>query len=225
MADGRLRRAWSAAGVRARTTLVSVVVVGVVFLIGLLVIGDQAEKRLEDSIVSATETRALDVANLAEADALDEGIVTLSATQLIQVIEDGVVIAASPGLGDLPPMAAIEVRPGVTEEVDVAEAVFEAIEERSRFVEDESPYVVLARGYASDDGSGVVLVASSLSPAEAAGNALRALLWIGFPLALASVGLTVWFLTGWALRPVEAMRDEADAISAAALARRLPVPE
>ncbi|NNF88723.1 MAG: HAMP domain-containing histidine kinase [Acidimicrobiia bacterium] len=225
MADGRLRRAWSAAGVRARTTLVSVVVVGVVFLIGLLVIGDQAEKRLEDSIVSATETRALDVANLAEADALDEGIVTLSATQLIQVIEDGVVIAASPGLGDLPPMAAIEVRPGVTEEVDVAEAVFEAIEERSRFVEDESPYVVLARGYASDDGSGVVLVASSLSPAEAAGNALRTLLWIGFPLALAAVGLTVWFLTGWALRPVDAMRDEADAISAAALARRLPVPE
>ena len=128
-------------------------------------------------------------------------MVTLSANQLIQVIEDGIVIAASPGLDAVPPVAIVDVRPGVTEEIDIAEAVFEAIEAQSRFIEDESPYVVLARGYASETGSGVVLVASSLSPAEAAGNALRALLWIGFPLALAAVGLTVWFLTGWASAP------------------------
>jgi signal transduction histidine kinase len=200
---------------------VSVVVVGAMFLIGVLVIGDQAENRLEASILSATETRALDVASLAEAEALDEAVVTLSANQLIQVVEDGVVVAASPGLERMPPVAVVDVPPGVTEEIDVPEAVFEAIEEQSRFIEDESPYVVLARGY----GSGVVLVASSLSPAEAAGNALRALLWIGFPVALGAVGLTVWLLTGWALRPVEAMRNEADTISASALSRRLPVPE
>jgi signal transduction histidine kinase len=204
---------------------VSVVVVGAVFLVGLLVLGDQAENRLEASISSATETRALDVAGLAEADALRGAVVTLSANQLIQVVENGAVIAASPGLEGVPPLAVVEVGPGVTKEIEVGEAVFEAIEEKSRFVEDESPYLVLARGYTSGARSGVVLVASSLSPAEAAGNALRTLLWIGFPVALGAVGVTVWFLTGWALHPVEAMRDEADAISDSALSLRLPVPE
>ena len=198
---------------------------GAVVLVGLLVLADRTENRLKDSIVAATETRAIDVAALAAARGLGEDVVTVSSNQLIQVVEQGLVVAASPGLQGIEPLAAIDVAPGVTERIEVAEAVFEAVEERARFVEDESPYVVIAGGYQSSEGRGVVLVASSLSPAEAAVNALRPLLWIGFPITLAAVGATVWFLTGWALHPVEGMREEADAISAAALSRRLPVPE
>ncbi|MCP4246972.1 MAG: hypothetical protein GY778_07970, partial [bacterium] len=161
----------------------------------------------------------------AGADALTGEVVTLSANQLIQVVTGGGVIAASPGLDGVPPIADVSVAADTTEEIEVAEAVFEAVEQQSPFIEDESPYLVVARGYESASGPGVVLVASSLAPAEAAVNALRPLLWIGYPITLAVVGLTVWFLTGWALRPVDAMRREADAISAAALSRRLPVPE
>ncbi|NNC92020.1 MAG: HAMP domain-containing histidine kinase [Acidimicrobiia bacterium] len=225
MSEPRIRRAWSATGVRARATLVSVMVVGTVLLLGLFVLADRTESRLKDSIVAATETRVIDVAALAAAGGLGEDVVTLSSNQLIQVIEQGRVVAASPGLQGVAPLAVIDVAPGITERIEVAEAVFEAVEEQVPFVEDESPYVVIAGGFASPDGPGVVLVASSLSPAEAAVNALRPLLWIGFPITLAAVGATVWFLTGWALHPVEAMRKEADAISAAALSRRLPVPE
>jgi signal transduction histidine kinase len=225
MSERRLRRAWSATGVRARATLVSVVVVGAVLLLGLFVLADRTESRLKDSIVSATETRVIDVAALAAAGGLGADVVTLSSNQLIQVVEQGVVVAASPGLQGIAPLAAIDVAPGITERIEVAEAVFEAVEEQARFIEDESPYVVLAGGYQTPAGRGVVLVASSLSPAEAAVNTLRPMLWIGFPITLAAVGATVWFLTGWALRPVEAMREEADAISAAALSRRLPAPE
>ena len=220
-----MRRAWSASGVRARATLVSVAVVGAVLLLGLFVLADRTESRLKDSIVSATETRAIDVAALAAAGGLGEDVVTLSSNQLIQVIEQRRVVAASPGLEGIDPLTVIDVAPGMTERIEVAEAVFEAVEEQAQFIEDESPYVVIAGGYESSDGPGVVLVASSLSPAEAAVNALRPLLWIGFPITLAAVGATVWFLTGWALHPVEAMREEADAISAAALSRRLPVPD
>lgn len=225
MSEQRLRRAWSATGVRARATLVSVLVVGAVLLLGLFVLADRTETRLKDSIVSATETRAIDVAALAAAGGLGADVVTLSSNQLIQVIEHGQVVAASPGLQGVAPLTAVDVAPAITERIEVAEAVFEAVEEQAHFIEDESPYVVIAGGYQSPDGRGVVLVASSLSPAEAAVNALRPLLWIGFPITLAAVGATVWFLTGWALHPVEAMREEADAISAAALSRRLPVPE
>lgn len=225
MSESRVRRVWSASGVRARATLVSVLVVGAVLLLGLFVLADRTETRLKDSIVSATETRAIDVAALAAAGGLGADVVTSSSNQLIQVIEQGRVVVASPGLQGVAPLADIDVAPGITERIDVAEAVFEALEEQAQFIEDESPYVVIAGGYQSPDGRGVVLVASSLSPAEAAVNALRPLLWIGFPITLAAVGATVWFLTGWALRPVEAMREQADAISATALSRRLPVPE
>lgn len=220
-----LGRAWKAAGVRSRTTLVSVLVVGGVLLPGFLGLAELTESRIEDSIASSTLTRALDVAALAGADALGGEIVTLSANQLIQVVAEGGVIAASPGLEGAPPIADARVPPGTTEEIAVAESVFERIERRSPLIEDESPYVVIASGYESASGPGVVLVASSLSPAEAAVNALWPLLWIGFPIALVAVGATVWVLTGWALRPVDAMREQADAISSAALSRRLPVPE
>jgi signal transduction histidine kinase len=225
VADRPIRRTWAAAGVRARTTAVAIVVVGVVVALGLLGLADRTRERLEDSITSAAETRALDVAALAEADAVSGEIVTITSDQLIQVVANGEVIAASPGLDGLPPLIEADTAPGLTEEVKVAEAVFEAIEEQSPLVEDESPYIVIARGYQSTATTGVVLVASSLSPAEAAVGALRPLLIIGFPVAMVVVGLLVWALTGWALRPVEAMREEADAISATALSRRLPVPE
>ncbi|MGI9649325.1 MAG: sensor histidine kinase [Acidimicrobiia bacterium] len=225
VAEGPLRRTWATAGVRARTTLVAILVVGVVLALGLIGLADRTRERLEDSITSAAETRALDVAALAEADAVSGEIVTITSDQLIQVVAGGEVIAASPGLDGVAPLIEIDTAPGVTEEVTVAEAVFEAIEEQSPLVEDESPYVVISRGYQSATTSGVVLVASSLSPAQAAVGALRPLLVLGFPIALVAVGLTVWSLTGWALRPVEAMREEADTISATALSRRLPVPE
>jgi len=225
VAEGPIRRTWSSAGVRARTTLVAIVVVGAVLAVGLIGLADRTRERLEDSITSAAETRALDVAALAGADALSGEIVTLTSDQLIQVVAEGVVIAASPGLGGVPPLIEVNTPPGATERVTVAEAVFEAIEEQSPLIEDESPYVVIARGYQSATTSGVVLVASSLSPADAAVGALRPLLVIGFPITLLVVGVVVWILTGWALRPVEAMREEADSISATALSRRLPVPE
>ena len=225
MANGWLRRAWSAAGVRKRTTVVAVLVVAVVAVLGLVLLSEQTQARLEDEIASSAETRALDVASLATADALAGDIVTLSNDQLIQVVVAGEVIAASPGLDGVRPFFAATTAPGVTEEVEVAEAVFDAVEQQSPLIEDESPYVVIARGFESGAGPGVVLVASSLAPAEAAVNALRPILWIGFPIALAGVGAAVWFLTGQALRPVDAMREEADAISAIALSRRLPQPE
>ena len=225
MAEGLIHRAWVGAGVRARTSLVAILVVGVVLALGLIGLADRTRERLEDSITSSAETRALDVTALAEADAVSGEIVTITSDQLIQVVADGEVIAASPGLDGVPPLIEVDTAPGVTEEVKVAEAVFEAIEEQSPLVEDDSPYVVISRGYQSATTSGVVLVASSLSPAEAAVGALRPLLVIGFPVTLVVVGFMVWALTGWALRPVEAMREEADAISATALSRRLPVPE
>jgi signal transduction histidine kinase len=51
------------------------------------------------------------------------------------------------------------------------------------------------------------------------------LLFIGLPVLLVVVALTNWFAVGRALAPVEAIRREVDAISAAQLHRRVPQPK
>jgi signal transduction histidine kinase len=200
------------------------VVVGVVLALGFALLIDRTKARLEDSIADAAETRALDVATLAEAGALPGTIIASAGEQHVQVVEDGLVVAATFALDLFPPLSDTRPGPGETVRLDLPEAVFESIEEESGLIEDEGPYLLVARGYQVSTGRGTVLVASSIDAAATAVNALRPLLWIGWPVTLAAVGATVWFLTGWALRPVEAMSEEADEISAAALDRRLPVP-
>jgi heavy metal sensor kinase len=83
-----------------------------------------------------------------------------------------------------------------------------------------------SRILATPAGDGLVLVvAVPVDDQRDALSRLAALLWIGGPLALAlTVGVT-WLLVGATLRPVDAMRSEADAISASELGRRLPVPD
>ena len=69
----------------------------------------------------------------------------------------------------------------------------------------------------------VVVVGATLGDRNESLARLRLALWIGGPVALAVVSLAGWLLAGAALRPVEAMRREAAAISASEPGRRLPV--
>ncbi|MGH9210351.1 MAG: ATP-binding protein [Acidimicrobiales bacterium] len=55
-------------------------------------------------------------------------------------------------------------------------------------------------------------------------DALRSRLLVGVPVSVAIVGLVAWWLVGLALRPVEAIRLEAEAIGGSSLHRRVPVP-
>lgn len=84
---------------------------------------------------------------------------------------------------------------------------------------------VPARILALPAGGGlVVVVASSLEEQREAVAALVGLLAVGGPVALAVATGVVWLLTGWAFRPVERMRTEAEAVSMSEPDRRLTVP-
>jgi heavy metal sensor kinase len=74
----------------------------------------------------------------------------------------------------------------------------------------------------SGDGS-VVVVGSSLEDSQEALGFLIRLLWVGGPVALGMTTVIAWLLAGAALRPVERMRVEAEALSVSEPARRLPV--
>jgi signal transduction histidine kinase len=53
---------------------------------------------------------------------------------------------------------------------------------------------------------------------------VRKSLYVAFPVLVGSAGLLAWVLAGRALRPVEAIRAEVEAITATTLDRRVPVP-
>jgi signal transduction histidine kinase len=85
-------------------------------------------------------------------------------------------------------------------------------------------FVVVAVGFAAGRGRGAVLVAYSLGAADHAVHVLSVSLTIALPLLALLVGLLVWVFTGWALRPVEAIRSEVAELSATDLRRRVPEP-
>jgi two-component system, OmpR family, sensor kinase len=80
--------------------------------------------------------------------------------------------------------------------------------------------VPLPRGSSKD----VLVLASSLGVSDESLERLRKELLIGSPLALLLATIAGYLLAGAALRPVEAMRRKASAISAATPGSRLPVP-
>ncbi|MGQ0669844.1 MAG: histidine kinase dimerization/phospho-acceptor domain-containing protein, partial [Actinomycetota bacterium] len=125
---------------------------------------------------------------------------------------DGSVLQASPGLGTRP-----VIPPSALSGLGAPrflEATVPTPEEpvRARFL-----------AVPSDEGS-VVVVGSSLEDLEDALAALVRLLWLGGPVALGLTTAIAWLLAGAALRPVERMRAEAEALSASEPGRRLPVP-
>ncbi len=213
------------AGVRFRTALAATVVVGVVLAAGVTVLAVQQRSSLRSSITSSAETRAEDLAVLVEAGAIEDPLPSSTGALFAQIVgPEGTVVASSAGLGGLAPFTTQRPAAGETAR-DTVNELLEPVEDDAGFIEDESPYRVIVRGVATTEGTSWVMVAISLEPAEKAAGVLRPLLLAGLPVVLVLVGGVVWGLTGLALRPVEAMRREAEAISAAEFDRRLPVPD
>ena len=77
----------------------------------------------------------------------------------------------------------------------------------------------------ADPAATVTVVAvRSLEEARAASSASLVTLGVAIPVALLVLGVTTWLVVGRALRPVEAMRREVDAVTAAQLDRRVADP-
>jgi two-component system, OmpR family, sensor kinase len=70
----------------------------------------------------------------------------------------------------------------------------------------------------------VVIVGASLETEKLARQRVVVSLLVGAPLLVLALGVVVWIVTGAALRPVERMAEEAEAISMSQPGRRLPEP-
>jgi two-component system, OmpR family, sensor kinase len=138
--------------------------------------------------------------------------------RFVQVLDRrGRIVAATPGLMGQPLIGVEELtRMGANDTLTV---------ERDEVRGVEGPARLLARSIDSSAGARVVVVGLSLEERNDALERLLGELFIVGPVALLLASLLAYALARSALRPVEAMRVEAAAISAAEPSRRLSLPK
>jgi signal transduction histidine kinase len=202
--------------VRVRTTVAAVVVAGLAMAVGGLALVAVLRGALTGELRTAARLRGQDVAELLAADPAGRGPLAVDEADelLIQVLDErGRVVIASPNAQGMGPVARL--RPGQSAEVRIPKAAP---------VEADGGFLAVATGADTALGPRTVLVARSTEAVAETTAAVGGLLAVGLPLLLAVVAATTWVVVGRALAPVEAIRAEVDAISAAALHRRVQAP-
>src|SRR5918996_1549896 len=198
--------------VRVRTTVGAVAVVGVALLIAAIAMVVLLRRSLTANVTTAARARADAVADLV-AEGSSGRIVSVGdpEAEFVQVLDSrGDVVRYSRNVEEK--AALLRLIPGETGRL-----------ERLPDVEDD-PFLVVATGAETPLGPVTVMVGRTLESVTESSQVVVNLLVAGFPLLLVVVGATAWLVVGRALAPVEAIREEVDAISTKELHRRVPDP-
>jgi len=197
--------------IRARLTLVSGGLMGAV----LIALGSFVFLRMQAELVAAVDaglrSRAdVLLARIGEGGLIGGGALVEGDEAFAQLLDaGGRVLQSSDGLTDEPLANPDEVEG-------------ESVVDRPVATEEETvPARLLAVTVA---GGGALVVGASLEDQQDALGLLLAQLMIGGPVAVALASLVGWLVAGAALRPVERLRIEAEAISGSEPGRRLAVP-
>ncbi|MCE5190593.1 MAG: HAMP domain-containing histidine kinase [Actinomycetia bacterium] len=213
-------------GIRARTTIIAVLVVGVAAAIALAALVITARSALTGQITSNAEARAQDIGLLAKAGSVPDPIPGKGEALLVQVVDSGgKVTASSASINGQAALVDLTLAPGQSRTCKVPALAESAGGESAGEggADAGTSFLITGVGVSSPAGPVTVIVAASLDPVQQLVDVLVPRLSYGLPAILLVVGVTVWLLTGRALRPVEAIRIQAEAISATSLERRLPL--
>ncbi|MFZ3467930.1 ATP-binding protein [Streptomyces sp. 4.24] len=201
--------------VRAQATLGASAVVALALGAASFALLGALETNLTRGAQADAEAQAVNIAALVAAGRLDPAPVPGRGTDFLQVVDaQGRVLAASPNLAGRPALAPAPPRtPGTVRDTWKAGRVRE--EHRQRVVQVTT---VTSKGLVT------VYAGTSLRDADTADDTIMAALFIAVPLLVLVVAAITWRVTGWALRPVEAIRAEVAEIGDRELHRRVPVP-
>jgi two-component system OmpR family sensor kinase len=204
--------------IRLRVTLAFTIVMAVLLAALGWFIYARFDSELSEQIDQSLRTHGDDIASLVAQRDLTRSAKLLGREEsFAQVLTpDGRVYATTPQLGRRPQLTPAEA-------ARAARASFIVTRQHIRSIAGQGRLLARpARGHGSDY---VVVAAASLDDRNESLDNLRTLLLIGGPVALLLASLAGYFVAGTALRPVEAMRRRAAAISAEEPERRLPLPE
>jgi heavy metal sensor kinase len=203
--------------IRLRVTLAFAVAMALLLTALGYFIYARFDSELSEQADQSLRTHGDDIASLVAAgDLLKSSRLLGREESFAQVLTpDGRIWATTPQLGREPQLTPAEA-------ARASGASFVITRDRVRSIEGEGR--LLARPASGPGGRFVVVVAASLGDRNDSLASLRTILLIGGPVALLLASLVGYALAGTALRPVEAMRRRAAAISAAGPDERLPLP-
>jgi signal transduction histidine kinase len=210
-------------GVRARVTALATVIVGLAVAASGILLVRTVERALEQH-VAEEGARQLSIAQqLLEAGANPSQVQGPAGSSTeVQVFDskgNGVSPGADPTRLPFGPEIADLGRSGVSVQGHVGPNP--TLED---LAQGDADYVVRYT-HVSVGGDQLTIVArSSLADVRQSVDTLKRYLAMGLPALIALVAVLAWFAVGRALRPVEAMRREAEAISSSTIHRRVPEP-
>jgi heavy metal sensor kinase len=207
--------------IRLRLTLVFAVAMAVLLLATGLFLYLRLEAALDETIDQSLRGRADDVAALVRASGSglrDEGGSRLLEQEenVAQVLgPDGAILDSTPAVGD---------HRLLTDAQLARAALATVMVDRPPVPGSDEPLRLLATPAQGRDGPVVAIVGASVEGRKEALEGLLGQLLLGGPIALLLASLLGYSLAAATLRPVESMRREAEAVSAAEPGRRLPLP-
>jgi signal transduction histidine kinase len=200
-------------GIRGRTALGAVAVVGVALVVGAGIMVLAQRRALTHNVETAALLRADDlVASLSEGSLPQDIVAQQPDDSLVQVLDDSRGVVGS--TTNIAGQAAISTL--------VAPARGHAATTAQALPDDESEFRVVAVRATAANSQYTVYVAKSLDPVDDSVENLVLLLALGIPPMLLVVGAVTWMFTGRTLGPVEAIRTEVETISTRELHRRVP---
>ncbi len=213
---------------RARATIVALVVVGAAMAAGALGLLSLLHASMTEGVETTVRAQVADVAALVRSGQLPPQLPAGPGGTFTQVVgPDGKVLASTASLLETQPIS--QDRPG--EDGTVIRTIPRLSDRAAEAANDaEGPYLLLAESVPTAQIGGVatgpvtVYVAGSLHPVSEATTTVGIALAGGLPVLVLIVGALVWIFAGRALRPVEAIRAEVADISGHDLHRRVPEP-
>ena len=201
--------------IRARLTLISAGMMAVVLVALAAFLYLQVDATLRTTVDAGLRSRAgLLLDRIHEGGGVSTGALTEGDEAFAQLLApDGALMATSAGVTE--PILTPEQVEIVSDALDFSDATVLTDEE-----------AVPARLLVTRTGPGdVLVVGASVEEQREALAGLLAALAIGIPASVALAAAVGWLVAGAALRPVEDLRREADAISVSEPGRRLAVPD
>ncbi len=203
--------------VRLRMVLAAVVVLGVLLVAAAIGFEQLLRSRLIDNLDSSLQSQTADRAALLDRGATPEALTTGAGEEdVIAVLTPSGAVLASTGVADPAPLATLV--PGTVVGLDVA-----LTEDGHEEGEENETHRLRVATEASADARRVVVGRATESIDDDL-TAARNLLLLGVPIVLALAAVLVWVVVGRALRPVDRLREDVDAIVATGAGQRVGPP-
>jgi len=207
-------------GVRARSVLVTVVVVMAALLVGGSGLVWALHANLEQTAESTARARAAEVVERVASEGLTETADSLTdrsrSGELVQVLTaDGRVVGSSNRSVSTAPLSPARPAVGQYTSADL---------ELSSAAEEDDDWKVVSTALTADGATYVVQVAVPVRVQRETVQTVAAFLLAGAPLLLGAVAVAVWVLVGRALRAVERIRTAVADIDASHISDRVEIP-